>query len=765
MKKRLSFLLALLLAGCGSIPTNVQESPASSTSTPSEVLTTVQPTPTTPSLTDVRLAVLTLEGKVFSIALSPDGRSLAAAYAAGAQASLALWDTASALERGVSDVRLGHTTVPAREAGLSFSPDGSQLIVTTGKTAFLVGVPFLDVIDSPDYAFLDSAHAAAFYPDGNSLLVETGGNSFSRMAINPPSSLPMISILGPYLMQNTLYVGPEWDDARKTGLSLAHVLVFSPDGKRFAAGGGRFIGLWDVATRTRSNFYLGSDFVQSISFAPDGGTLAFVAGNNQLYTWDLAGSNPPRLVINGGVGFDAEYSPDGRLLAVGMADGSIQFRDAVTLRLIREIHAHSGLVSGVAFSPDGSLLVSSSYDGSVALWDVHAALVSDSSHGLPTGTPLPPTPALLRTALTLTDIHMLDADNGWAIDSAHRLLKTSTGGATWQDVSPAGLTFSAAGLFALDRSIAWVTPEIQACDQPGCPSASVTDGTVWHTLDGGQSWQASQPFPLGDPGVDLPAVPFYQPVAMQFLDAQEGWLLVSADHRMQRDYYRLFHTADGGVTWNRMIDQTSGPHLVRASGIAFLNSRLGWLAGEGLEEEYEGDFIYMTNDGGSTWQTTRVDALVPRFPCGGGVRILHVPPEALAVDLAAPEFRYGECRELLQRTHVLVSSPRTGYYPNLPDWKREEKWMASGDPFFLDSTTGWTLDVPGAGQTPQLRQTLDGGASWQIIKMVSWVQAQFSFVNTRIGWAIVSDGSNVALVHTTDGGKTWSEIKPVIVDL
>ncbi len=38
-----------------------------------------------------------------------------------------------------------------------------------------------------------------------------------------------------------------------------------------------------------------------------------------------------------------------------------------------------------------------------------------------------------------------------------------------------------------------------------------------------------------------------------------------------------------------------------------------------------------------------------------------------------------------------------------------------------------------------------------------------TLINPQEGWGIVESGHAVSLVHTSDGGKTWQEIKPVVV--
>lgn len=66
----------------------------------------------------------------------------------------------------------------------------------------------------------------------------------------------------------------------------------------------------------------------------------------------------------------ASFSPDGRLVATGAADGKARLWDARTGRATGTPLAHSGPVSALAFSPDGRLLATASADRTARLWDV-----------------------------------------------------------------------------------------------------------------------------------------------------------------------------------------------------------------------------------------------------------------------------------------------------------------------------------------------------------------------------------------------------------
>jgi WD40 repeat protein len=60
---------------------------------------------------------------------------------------------------------------------------------------------------------------------------------------------------------------------------------------------------------------------------------------------------------------------DGRLLASGGQDGTVQQWNLVSRRLLGKLQAHTGAVD-VAFSADGRMLASGGLDGAIRLWEV-----------------------------------------------------------------------------------------------------------------------------------------------------------------------------------------------------------------------------------------------------------------------------------------------------------------------------------------------------------------------------------------------------------
>jgi dipeptidyl aminopeptidase/acylaminoacyl peptidase/mono/diheme cytochrome c family protein len=68
--------------------------------------------------------------------------------------------------------------------------------------------------------------------------------------------------------------------------------------------------------------------------------------------------------------FDAEFSPDGTLLATAGYDRDIHLWDFASGKHLRSMTSHNGAVYDLAFSPDGTVIASASGDGTCKIWQV-----------------------------------------------------------------------------------------------------------------------------------------------------------------------------------------------------------------------------------------------------------------------------------------------------------------------------------------------------------------------------------------------------------
>lgn len=115
--------------------------------------------------------------------------------------------------------------------------------------------------------------------------------------------------------------------------------------------------------------------VTAVHFTPDGTKLVTASGIAGLLgraaVWDLATGQPIREITgHRDILYDAELSPDGKLLATCSYDRKIIVWNMETGEPVRTFEGHNGAVYDIAFHPNGQVLASASADDTCKLWHI-----------------------------------------------------------------------------------------------------------------------------------------------------------------------------------------------------------------------------------------------------------------------------------------------------------------------------------------------------------------------------------------------------------
>jgi len=273
---------------------------------------------------------------------------------------------------------------------------------------------------------------------------------------------------------------------------------------------------------------------------------------------------------------------------------------------------------------------------------------------------------------------------------------------------------------ALDKEINWeFTPQVRSASFVGANLAWLVTvkNDFFVTADGGKQWQR------------IPAEVVAQFNDISFIDALHGWAIDKGG--------RVWESRDGGRNWISIasLDYEDA----KLAKIRFLDSSHGWLV--------DLFSIWRTEDGGINWKR-------------------HIPSDGP-----------NEIKELTRR-HYFINAENgwlcgeSGLYNTTDGGKtwHGQRPIGGGVDItsvsFVDEQTGWFSSAPKS----KIYCTYDGGNSWQARALPIRNPYIYSvhFVNGREGWAVGTDRKDGAItseeiwgivMHTTDGGRTWQDVK------
>ena len=286
------------------------------------------------------------EADMVSVELLPDGSRVISADSNG---SIALWSSVSAVKTGenaASNKALSALAVSSD--GTAFATAGEDGVIRIWDLRLLMEIRSLEGHKEPVWA-------VAFSRDGSKLASGSRDGSVRIWHVETGQVIKEI------------WCGEGFHKA-------VHCLAFSPDGKRIAiAGQDQAIQIWSTQGFTQLSTITGhSSSVSAVAFSPDRKYLASIAGftDRTIRVWQV---DTRREVLR----FSCDHEPcsldlshDGRFLATGYEDGSVQIYELASGKAVFTSRVHRGRVNSVKYSLDDRYLLTGSSDTTAFLRDL-----------------------------------------------------------------------------------------------------------------------------------------------------------------------------------------------------------------------------------------------------------------------------------------------------------------------------------------------------------------------------------------------------------
>lgn len=300
----------------------------------------------------------------------------------------------------------------------------------------------------------------------------------------------------------------------------------------------------------------------------------------------------------------------------------------------------------------------------------------------------------------------------------------------WENITPKSIPENEVifNVLFIDRNSGWAV---------GGNVEGSTHITIYRTQNGGKTWEASTVSEIDAAGW----------ADMDFVNKNNGWILVHQGVAMMHEGVAVLQTKDGGVTWETVskVDPYQNedgniPFGGDKTGISFQDKKNGWITG--YEPVSGFVYLYSTQDGGRTWHE----------------KDIQIPAKYKEVEFTSmPPLFFSDKDGILPLKEgkgiVFYSTADSGN-----NWSLASEVVLSEENNFLfysfcDNKHGFVTD----GNA--MFTTSDEGNTWEkaalSLETGTMDIEKMIFTDKKIGWII---GRENDLLKTSDGGATWKKM-------